>query len=189
MLEISWFYTCLSKSAIIWCTVPEIRSETDRIFCHFGPFFVLLLHNPKKHLRYHHFTQVYQKSWSYAILFLRYGTWWIGFLFFILGYVLPFYSLNNWKKTKLKKKKKKTTEISFYTCVPKIMIMRSTVPETWCTRTEVNTDGLDTLMYLPCILRHISKTWQKVELYIFAMELGIERLQDQQKSLNGTEEC
>ena len=23
--------------------------------------------------RYHHFTQVYQKSWSYAILFLRYG--------------------------------------------------------------------------------------------------------------------
>ena len=69
------------------------------------------------------------------------------------------------------------------------MIMRSTVPEIWCTRIEVNTDGLDTLMYLPYILRHISKTWQKVELYIFAMELGIERLQDQQKSLNGTEEC
>ena len=22
--------------------VPEIRSETDRIFCHFGPFFALL---------------------------------------------------------------------------------------------------------------------------------------------------
>ena len=98
LLEISWFYTCVSKSAIIWCTVPEIRSETDRIFCHFGPFFALLPHNPKIHLRYHHFTQVYQKSWSYAILFLRYGTWWIEFLFFILGYVLPFYSLNNWKK-------------------------------------------------------------------------------------------
>ena len=25
--------------------------------------------------RYHHFTIVYQKSWSYAILFLRYGVW------------------------------------------------------------------------------------------------------------------
>ena len=25
--------------------------------------------------RYHHFTQVYQKSRSYAILFRRYGTW------------------------------------------------------------------------------------------------------------------
>ena len=27
--------------------------------------------------RYHPFTQVYQKSRSYDILFLRYGTWWI----------------------------------------------------------------------------------------------------------------
>ena len=25
--------------------------------------------------RYFHFTQAYQKSWSYTILFLRYGTW------------------------------------------------------------------------------------------------------------------
>ena len=25
--------------------------------------------------RYHHFTTVYQKSWSYAMLFLRYGVW------------------------------------------------------------------------------------------------------------------
>ena len=25
--------------------------------------------------RYHHFAQVYRKSWSYAILFLKYGTW------------------------------------------------------------------------------------------------------------------
>ena len=24
------------------CTVPEIRSDTDYIFCHFGPFFALL---------------------------------------------------------------------------------------------------------------------------------------------------
>ena len=29
----------------------------------------------KNTMRYHHFTQVYQKSWSYAILFLRYGAW------------------------------------------------------------------------------------------------------------------
>ena len=25
--------------------------------------------------RYHHLTQVYQKSWSYVLLFLRYGMW------------------------------------------------------------------------------------------------------------------
>ena len=29
----------------------------------------------KNKWRYHHFTYVYQKSWSYAILFLRYGMW------------------------------------------------------------------------------------------------------------------
>ena len=41
LLEIS-FYTCVPKITITWCIVPEIRSETDRIVCHFGPFFVLL---------------------------------------------------------------------------------------------------------------------------------------------------
>ena len=29
----------------------------------------------KKPWRYHHFTIVYQNSWSYATLFLRYGAW------------------------------------------------------------------------------------------------------------------
>ena len=41
LLAIS-FYTCVPKIIIIWCVVLEIRSETDRIFCHFGPFFALL---------------------------------------------------------------------------------------------------------------------------------------------------
>ena len=34
---------------------------------------IKILKNWKNTWRYHHFTQVYQKSWSYAILFLRYG--------------------------------------------------------------------------------------------------------------------
>ena len=55
-------------------------------FCHLRPFFPHF--NPltaqklkssknkkKKTWRYHHFPQVYQKSWSYVTLFLRYGTW------------------------------------------------------------------------------------------------------------------
>ena len=43
------FYTCVPYMTIIWCMVPEILSTTDRIFCHFGPFFVLLpLQQPKK---------------------------------------------------------------------------------------------------------------------------------------------
>ena len=32
--------------------------------------------NEKYTWRYYHFTQVHQKSWSYAILFLRYSMWW-----------------------------------------------------------------------------------------------------------------
>ena len=46
LLEISSFYTYVPKITIIWCTVPEIRTEIDRIFCHFGPFFALLSPTP-----------------------------------------------------------------------------------------------------------------------------------------------
>ena len=41
--EIPWFYTCAPKITII-CTVPEIWSKRDKMFCHFGPFFALLPH-------------------------------------------------------------------------------------------------------------------------------------------------
>ena len=37
LLEISSFYICVPKIG----TVLEIRSETERLFCHFGPFFWL----------------------------------------------------------------------------------------------------------------------------------------------------
>ena len=57
LLEISSFYTCVPKITIIWCMVPEIRSETDRIFYHFGPFFVFY-HHPS----YPPFPQWSQKS-------------------------------------------------------------------------------------------------------------------------------
>ena len=42
--------------------------------------------NEKNTWTLHYFTQVYQRSWSYAILFLRYGTWWMQLLLFILAY-------------------------------------------------------------------------------------------------------
>ena len=53
---------------------------------------------------------MYQKSWSYAILLLRYGVWGMYLLFFILGYFLHFYPLNSPKNENFKtiKKKKKT---------------------------------------------------------------------------------
>ena len=40
-LERSSFYTSPPKTKIRWGTFPEIWSETERIFCYFGPFFVL----------------------------------------------------------------------------------------------------------------------------------------------------
>ena len=104
LLKISSFYTCAPKITIIWCTVPEIRSETDRIFCHFGPFFALLpppsplkipkikiLKKMKKMpgdiiLLYIH---VYHKWRSYDIWFLKYKVQQTE-IFVILGHFLPF---------------------------------------------------------------------------------------------------
>ena len=73
-------------------------------FCHFTPKTtqnIKILKKIKKNMwRCHHFTQVYQKSWSYDTLFLRYNAWQMKFLLFILGYFLPFYPPNN-PKTKI----------------------------------------------------------------------------------------
>ena len=84
--DILSFYTCVPKMTIIWCMVPEIWSVTDIIFCQFGPFFpfhtltiwiIKILknsHKRNKHTWAYNFTLVYQKLWSYAILFRRHGT-------------------------------------------------------------------------------------------------------------------
>ena len=32
--------------AIVYCMVPEMWSTTDKVFCHFGPFFALFLPRP-----------------------------------------------------------------------------------------------------------------------------------------------
>ena len=53
--------------------------------------------------------------------------------FHLLGYFLPFYPPNSPKNKKIPKKWKETLEISsFYTSVPKIMIISYTVPEIRC---------------------------------------------------------
>ena len=86
-----------------------------RIFCHFGwffcPFTPLATHKLKilkkktktNTRRYHHFTQVYQKSWSYAILFLCMVHDRSNFSFSAI--TCPFKSLTT-QKFKIKKKKK-----------------------------------------------------------------------------------
>ena len=53
---------------------------------------------------------MYQKSWSYATLFLRYGGWQMQ-LFFILGHFLPLYTPNSPKNKNLIKMKKQPGDI------------------------------------------------------------------------------
>ena len=46
------------------------------IFSHFTPLATLKIDILKKFQKsHHHLIQAYQKSWSYAIVFLRYGVW------------------------------------------------------------------------------------------------------------------
>ena len=96
------------KITIIWCTVPEIWSETDKIFCYFGPFFSLLLspNDPEY--------QDFEKKWKKCleiVSFYKYmctinehhlifGCWNIRCdreIFNILGHSLHFSLLTTWK--------------------------------------------------------------------------------------------
>ena len=93
--------------------VLEIRSETDRIFCHFGPFFTLssLLIIPK--------IKILRKKWNKCLEMSSsdvymctinedhtiYGSWnirWNREIFVILGHFLPFQFSENLEHQNLK---------------------------------------------------------------------------------------
>ena len=124
---ISSFYKIVPKIMIICYTVPDIWHITDVIVIfHFVLSFALYPLNSlknenskknQKNWRYHHFTQVYQKSWSYAILSLRYGMWRMQLFLFILGYFLPFYPHNSLKNETSKKNEKKAWRYHHFTQV------------------------------------------------------------------------
>ena len=90
--------------------------ECDRHNCHFRPFFPLLPHywprklkfgkNVKKNWIYYPFTNVYHKSRSYDVWFLRLPSWTI---------LCPFTPLTV-QKTKISKKKKKPGDIILHKC-------------------------------------------------------------------------
>ena len=102
---------------IIWCMVPEIWSITDRIFCHFGPFFSFL---PPNNLQNQNFEKMKKKNTGDIIILhmctindnhIMYGSWDIecdrqNFLSFwtIFHPFTPLTTqkikiLKNWKKT------------------------------------------------------------------------------------------
>ena len=112
------------------------------IFCPFTPLTTQKWKFQKKNernvWRYHFLTQLYQKSWSYVLLFLRYSTWQMQLLFFGLGYFLPFYPTNSPKNENFKKMKKTCGEIIiFHMC----MIFWCIVPEIWCATEKVTYRG------------------------------------------------
>ena len=103
-----------TKNHEIWHVMDVI------VIFHFGLYFSLYL-TPltvqkmkiskkwRSAWRYHHFTQVYQKSWSYAILFLWCVTGVIVILFWAI--FLPFYPNNSPKNENFKKNEKKPRDI------------------------------------------------------------------------------
>ena len=108
--------------------------KCNRISCHSGPFFALL--QPKKSKFWKSgkksgdiiILHVYHKWESYDVWFLRYWVQRTDF-FIILGHFLPFYNPKNQNFEKLGKKHQEIW--SFYTSVPKILIICYAVPEIW----------------------------------------------------------
>ena len=83
LMEISSFYTCVPKITIIWCTVPVMRSEMDRIFCDFGPLFALLPPPPPDNPEKENFEKTKKMRGGFMILHMctindyhmMYGSW------------------------------------------------------------------------------------------------------------------
>ena len=140
---------------IIWCTVPEIWSATDRTFCHSWPSLVLSSPPPNPSPEDIIILQMCTINDSY----MMYGSWdnerdgqdflsfWTSFpllpsnnpknqkwrtkCLVTLDCFLPFYPPNNPKNQNFEKLKKSLDILSFYTSVPKIMIICYTVFKIW----------------------------------------------------------
>ena len=101
---------------VIWCMVPEVWNATDRMFCHFGPFFALFGGGPPLT------TQRIKilKKWKNCleILSLYTGVYNINDIpsamervFVILDYFLPCYHSNNPRNQNFEKMEKKPRDI------------------------------------------------------------------------------
>ena len=134
----SSFYNSVSKIIIICYTVPEIRCVTDVIVSHFWLFFALLpltawkmkIKKKKKQpgdiIILHKCTKNYDQ--------MMYDSW--DMVRDRCNCCFSFWAIFCTFKPKiskfLKKWKKYQEILSFYKCVPKIVIRWCTVPEIWC---------------------------------------------------------
>ena len=122
---------------IIWCMAPEIWSMMDRIFCHFGPYFLPFYKKWKFQKKFKNGDVIILHKCTKNYDHMVYCSWDMAhdrcncyFLFWAI--FCPFTPLTA-QKIKILKKWKKHLEISsFYICAPKSMIRWCTVPEIWC---------------------------------------------------------
>ena len=141
-LDVLSFYTCVPQMTIMiygcWYIGQNISRQTKTFviwsyFCLYTPLKIQKIKILKKWktLLEISFTQVYHKWQSYDIWFLRYQMQQTNF-FVIFGHFLAFYAPKA-QKIKISKSWKKHLEISsFYTIVPKIMIIGYTIADIWC---------------------------------------------------------
>ena len=130
-LEISSFYTCIPQMTFVpetWCLVPKIWRYT-----------LLTTQNIKITLVCHKW-----RSYDWDMAHNRHD------FFVILVQFVPFYPTNNLKNWNFEKLKK-SLEISFYTCVPRMTIISCMVPEI---RSATNRFFLSfsAIFYLPNLL-------------------------------------
>ena len=146
VLEILSFYTCVPLIEIIWCMIPEIWSSTDRIFCHCGQFLSLLppLLSSKAAWKIKIWKKWKKKTPGDSIILhnctknhghMLYCCWDLVrdgcncyFSFSAMLFLLPTPPTLTTPKLKNSKPWKKGLGISFYTRVPKTMIICYTVP-------------------------------------------------------------
>ena len=127
LLEVSSFSTCVPKIKITWYTVPEIGSETDRVFCNFGPFFALI---PASNPENQNFVKMKKAPGDVILLHMctkthdhtMYASWDMEYdrqNFLSLWIIFcPFSPIMTWKIKILKKWKKSLEMLLFYTCLP-----------------------------------------------------------------------
>ena len=111
----------LKQITIIWCMLPEIWNTTDIIFCHSGPFFVLLPHYWPQKIKIWKtpgdiiILHVCHKLQSYDVWFLRYRAWRTE-VFVISDSFLPIYPLKP-EKLKFWKNEKNPWRCHYFTQV------------------------------------------------------------------------
>ena len=116
-----------NKNTIIWCTLTQVWSVTDIIFCHFRPFFPLLPHYWPRKLKFGKNVKKKKKTPADIILLhtctidqdhMMYGSWdmkcnrqeFLSSWAIFCPFTSPLHSLIAWKK-KISKTKKNPGDI------------------------------------------------------------------------------